>query len=988
MNYQLADILSQVAKLPPSVSEAPVVKKKRQLLLRDYQEIHTQLLTNILAGIPGRDQTGLEYFRKQTGQPELTIEELPDDIPDVTIPAFPFCVDTSNMGLGKTFSTGGLALGFNARFLVIGLPSIEYKPWRQFVDEYELPEFIDFLSYNMLAGTESKDTTSSYTARIRKPGSQCTVPLLIRRTVTEKVLKSGKKREIKNTYPEFTVTEAFKKLVGPPQPGDKHSCTFIVFDEFHSLKNLSARTRAASAMARYVLDHARTSCRLIYLSATPFDAEKHATFVCYGMGIMKSPILYDTVEGVTYPQGMGDLIRLCERPEYRYKMREHVTAGQNPVYDATREILQSVGYGPNGEGFDWTRKSKNLIYRLMTEIVFEKISSAMPPLDIPVMLYRGFFSISNPDRVNNVFDGFDLIHSAIGTEEKTSNDLNATQKGIFDGRITRGLVQIEKGCVIAMCDYVFERVKQARSEGKMWKGVLGLNYMDNLREAYDYLTDRGGEVIVYAGQDINGTPTPPRLRSGTVDKFQGDDTIEFMLVTIASGGTGISFHDTDPRSTEENGGRKRIVVATPDYKFTAIHQFFGRFNRNGSRSVAECYLFYPNVTRMTENGLVSSVELDTILDSLSKKSRVTNSTLYWASRGLIKFPGNYPRYIEGAGYIDEERAQFQVIDSNKEPMYEDVPRLDEEERPFFAIYLTSNEDADFGTFIVHEAVNSEGGRFDTSGRPLDQSGYFCIPGDNTRVYRVHQDGNDMAIFVITDGAKESSFESPIHQLSNDEMNAVKGMLRPLIEFNRNEDKDKVPLMRETPTVELVRNIRDGFWDDVPLMQQQLLFPDWEKIREIDRLEAEMKSEGAGSSSQSSKLPRCPEYGLIPPGSSKDPGHQHIPTGFNMSLLSSSSFQVPKPQITQPVTTLPPITLPQLITLPQPIVLPQPAPSPILLNQTIQPITLPSQPIVLPQTITPPNIFNQAVQPIVLPPLSSQAPTSSNIFSGFKPASHF
>lgn len=874
----MGHILGQVGPPQPVAPE-----KKSRLLLREYQEVHCQLLSNILAGVPGKDEQGLAYFKAQTGNPNLTIADLPEDLPEATAPPFPYAVDTSVMGSGKTYSTGGLVSAFNARFLVIGFPSIEFKPWREFVEKYELPEFIDFLTYNKLSG--GKD---GWVAKIRKPGSDCSVPLLSRKTIRQKTNNLGQTVTLRNPIVNFTVTEAFKELVGPPKPGDKHSCTFIIFDEFHALKNItSLRRSAAAAMARYVMEYARGSCRMIYLSATPFDKEEHARSICYAMGIMKSDTLRERDETGKYsPKALGELVAVCSRPEYRYKLRDHVLTGQNPLRDVTGDILAEYEYGENFNGDN----AKTLVYRLVTEVVFDKISSAMPPLNIPSMLYRGFFPIADETRRGYVIDGMELINEAIKETQGYANNIN-DPVGNFDGRITLGLVEIERGCVVDMCDYVFARVKAARAQGMPWKGVLGLNYMVNVETAMDYLTRRGGNAIVYAGKDLEGTPTPPRLRTGIVDEFQGNDAIEFMIVIIASGGVGISFHDDDLRSTEHNGGRKRIVVASPDYRFTAIHQFFGRFNRSGSRSVAECMLYYPNISYLESTGATSTVTLANILNSLAKKARVTDSTLFAASRGLIQYPGDYPRYIHGAGFVDEERAREQAETATHELVFELVPKLDIAGRPYYSVYLTSNEDASFGEFVVHESVDAENQKFDTAGRSLADSRYMTMLGDNS-VYRLHESHGEMAIFRIS-RVGEVTFDYPIQHLSPVDAVRIRRSLYPLIEFNRLEDKEKMPKMVEIDTLKLITAMNEARWDDIPLKAQTILTPDWVEINKIDAIENEIRQaeekegktsrpKGSRPSAKQTRRHMCPGYTRPPPDSGND-------DGFNFNISTNQPF---------------------------------------------------------------------------------------------------
>ena len=97
--------------------------------------------------------------------------------------------------------------------------------------------------------------------------------------------------------------------------------------------------------------------------------------------------------------------------------------------------------------------------------------------------------------------------------------------------------------------------------------VIFLNFTESLLELSSIL---GCEYI-------NGG-TPADMRNEYIDSFQRDET-NLLVINAATGGTGISLHDTI-------GNRPRLSLISPSFNAKEFAQVIGRIHRNGAKSDA------------------------------------------------------------------------------------------------------------------------------------------------------------------------------------------------------------------------------------------------------------------------------------------------------------------------------------------------------------------------------------------------------------------
>tara|TARA_R100001015_G_C4635334_1_gene204717 strand:+ start:1325 stop:2734 length:1410 start_codon:yes stop_codon:yes gene_type:complete len=112
--------------------------------------------------------------------------------------------------------------------------------------------------------------------------------------------------------------------------------------------------------------------------------------------------------------------------------------------------------------------------------------------------------------------------------------------------------------------------EDAHDEG--YNVVVFLNFKKSLDAATEMLKSRG-----IGCEFIDGT-VPQRDRNDIIERFQADE-INCLVINAATGGTGISLHDT-------HGNRPRLSLISPSFNAKEFSQVLGRIHRNGAKSDA------------------------------------------------------------------------------------------------------------------------------------------------------------------------------------------------------------------------------------------------------------------------------------------------------------------------------------------------------------------------------------------------------------------
>ncbi len=379
----------------------------------------------------------------------------------------------------------------------------------------------------------------------------------------------------------------------------------LVFDECHMLKNSDTDTCKAAAQLMLGVRLSGQS-RAALLSATLLDKDDHLLSYLYVMGYINEPKLsyYDHSQGQHILTGFLNVYNACliyNAPATNAIVPDIDAIGKNSMLDKCCELYFTV------------------MHRLFT--------SRMTSDKIPRLCFRGFFDI-DPNYIGEVMSAVDELNHATVMKSRDG------KTGINYGQVSSILHRIEDGIVQ---DFVNIAAGWLRDD-PLCKVILSYNNLSAVEASYNALKNYGVDGIMITGKDSKN-------RDANVEKFNNNDNCRFCIMTGTSGGLSLNLQD-------KQGGRRRYMLISPNYNMTNIHQITGRIFRQGQKSLGAAFVFYPKVGNL----------LAKILATLAMKSETVKKTLKdlmddeiaREDRDLgIIFPGEYPRFIDGYGAVNE-----------------------------------------------------------------------------------------------------------------------------------------------------------------------------------------------------------------------------------------------------------------------------------------------------------------------------------------------
>lgn len=248
-------------------------------------------------------------------------------------------IDTSKMGLGKTYMTIAVAMYYNSPLLVIG-PRAAEAVWKAAGEETGAT-IIDFISKDSLRSKKGYQPKHGY--------------------LTRDDTGRGVRFEVTKKFRDFT-----------------RKGGFVVIDECQFVRNsTSAQHKATRALINYLVFEGGKS-RFALLSASPLNETDQIVSLLRMIGYIRSTKLYyrDRNGSVIF-KGLQELIHICESMDK----------------EKTDEInLDIKCYN--------SRSIKELVRRLFCEIIIYHISSAAvsPTLNVNVDLKNGYYKTDEKTR--------------------------------------------------------------------------------------------------------------------------------------------------------------------------------------------------------------------------------------------------------------------------------------------------------------------------------------------------------------------------------------------------------------------------------------------------------------------------------------------------------------------------------------------------------------------------------------------------------------
>lgn len=350
-------------------------------------------------------------------------------------------LDTSAMGLGKTYITIAVAMYYQIKLLVVG-PKISEGVWNKAV-EASGANMVAFITKDALRSRGSRQPKHGYLERWH----------------------DGKKTQ-------FAVTKKFKRFV---EDGG-----FLVIDEGHHMRNNSAQHRAAATLTNYIATQESCRSRFAILTATPTSAIDQTINISRLMGFLTADKLLGRArDGSKVLDGLQELIDVCSALDE----------------DATSYILSENRYYND-------KIAKDTAVKLFNDIIVAYMSSAAKPalLSIEVDRKNGYYNLDPKNRADFLSS---LGNLEIASKyDRTTKAIN--QKIDLGVHKKRYNVMTERRKIEMMKVPIFHRLARATlEENKNHKVIIGVHFKDTLNLLAESLRDYNPIVLQgsVAGRD-------------------------------------------------------------------------------------------------------------------------------------------------------------------------------------------------------------------------------------------------------------------------------------------------------------------------------------------------------------------------------------------------------------------------------------------------------------------------------------------------------
>jgi hypothetical protein len=417
----------------------------------------------------------------------------------------------------------------------------------------------------------------------------------------------------------------------------------IVFDEVHKVKNdAAATTKWAKLIAKYMMELnaiGQLRSRILTLSATPIDKFEQVITYCRTRCLitLKSIQSVDLSTGEFVEGYTQEILQFAGRfVNYQSQLQDilsqyayYIIKGSNFRYD-----FSVLGRSPITKGKN--RNIRDMIQSIVFDIIIPNITSSTPGMSTGV--YRGFFELD--------YDGTDtntrLYTKALAALQDLVDDENSSTFGVLN----KALGDMEDAVTDAICHIALYRLRHARV-----KMVCAFVHLHNLKRFMKFMQAHGYDTL-----ELSGNVTDEE-RIDNIDKFQGEglytnlpDHWRVMGMTLKTGSTGISLHHLF-------GTMHRELLGVAGFSAQDLAQLTGRINRRNQISDPSAYIIFATGT----NG-ESAVRL---LENLETKAGVTRRVIADRNEGSLRLlPGEYPRFIQGVGYVDEDHYKFKTVDDS------------------------------------------------------------------------------------------------------------------------------------------------------------------------------------------------------------------------------------------------------------------------------------------------------------------------------------
>ncbi len=439
------------------------------------------------------------------------------------------CVDTSDTGMGKTYTAVATAKQLNLSPIVI-CPKPAISVWNKALVHFGATGYVNNIEQFRNGNT----------------------PYLKIKKEEVKVFRTNSK----GTRIYFNT---INKTFVPNIPNN----SLIIFDEAHCLKN-SSTINYKSAYAVINEEHVKT----LLLSATIAENPTHLKLIGLCSGLFKKGQFAEFVK--FFSHAIKTEFGEVNIEKYSNEVNLHNLLFQtNRAFGMKKKINQTV----KDEPVILSEKNKEVINE-QCEIISAKIDKMFNSKNIKTLnkieqenqklKFQKEKILNKPDK--------DLVDSEILKRNNAILEVNnITKYKIKKEKSVFSIVQImhERQIIeIEKLDYI--ELETMKNLEKGYSVAVFLNFVDSVNHLSKRFETKKIEHVIVQGS-VNH-----KERDANIEKFQSNDA-KVIILTTASGGQSISLHDLD-------GDFPRIAFISPTYSAVHTKQVFGRFDRSGGKS--------------------------------------------------------------------------------------------------------------------------------------------------------------------------------------------------------------------------------------------------------------------------------------------------------------------------------------------------------------------------------------------------------------------
>lgn len=406
----------------------------------------------------------------------------------------------------------------------------------------------------------------------------------------------------------------------------------LILDECHKGTRKSRTHWACAELVRTCYKYGKT-CRILLVSNTPGDKKEHYIQIVRLMGFMRSNRLaqYDpyTREFRYHDLGLGELIDSTVK-----------FTGDPTIIDDYMEPLRAGS-------------ARRICCNIFQHVLSHRVTTAMVRPEMQSeMVAANVFLTNDPESIETLNKGLKILSGAVGW-----NGSDVADKSEWNmGAITVGLKMIERGKLASIARFVQTALK--KNPKKKFVLAVGARCTEHQTLLRDMITiPKVGTKTFMAlykswkenphfqkvSKDVfriivsklnsvatimNGK-TKNEDRVKIMDQFQADsDDCRVLIISPGVGSEAISLHDM-------HGTRPRTLMQVPDHFFSRLVQGSGRVYRIGVKSEASVLMVYSKETDIETS----------VLSCMGRKTMVAKSLLAEGQEQV--FPGDFPYWIEG-----------------------------------------------------------------------------------------------------------------------------------------------------------------------------------------------------------------------------------------------------------------------------------------------------------------------------------------------------